>query len=180
MAQLLVDAVRCVEETDEIGSDDVYLMIFRGETIKPFNSNVGVHGPEGFWGDFDTGQLRNTDVAVAKFFSTSAYVVMLVEEDHARDISGAEVLGEWRFQCGATWRAAMISLGTPVLVGQPASPAQVAAACKDVGNTMQGLCSIYMSFPKGDDDAIGAPQQVKIAPGQMPVRRQSYVDHIGC
>ena len=32
---------------------------------------------------------------------------------------------------------------------------------------MEGLASIYMEFPKGNDDLIGAPKRVKIAPGQL-------------
>jgi hypothetical protein len=41
----VVDRVACLQETSELGSDDVYIVTFRGNTIAPFDSNVGVHGP---------------------------------------------------------------------------------------------------------------------------------------
>jgi len=166
MSQLVIDAVRCVEETNEAGSDDVYIVIFRGDPKPPFGSNVGVHGPGSVWSDFDKGELEGTDVSIANFFPDAVYVIMLVEEDNARDISGKDVLGQWKFECGAAWRAAMISLAVGGLL--PPTPVQIAAAAQDVANAMHGLASIYMDFPIGNDDAIGNPQQVVIAPGQTP------------
>src|SRR4051794_13018912 len=59
MTNLVVDAIRCVEETDEVGSDDVYIVIFRGDPKPPFSSNLGVHGPGSFWRDLDSGDLRD-------------------------------------------------------------------------------------------------------------------------
>lgn len=177
MPSLVIDAVRCVEETDESGSDDVYIIIFRGDPKPPFGSNVGVHGPgwnfnEGEftpglnWMDFDSGELWNPDVPIAMYFPDAVYMIMLVEEDNSRDISGAEILGAWRSQCGLVWRGALLPLQ---LSGQlPAPPAKLTTAAQTVGQTMLGLASLYMEFPKGNDDVIGKPQQVVISPGQTP------------
>lgn len=60
MSSLVIDAVRCREETDEIGSDDVYVVVFRGDPKAPFGSNVGVHGPGSVWSDFDTTEFEGT------------------------------------------------------------------------------------------------------------------------
>jgi hypothetical protein len=162
--QLVIDGMRCVEETDEVGSDDVYIVIFRGDPKPPFGSNVGVHGPGQAWSDFDTGELEGSDVPIAMFFPDAVYVIMLVEEDNARDISGSEVIGAWKSQCGLVWRGALLPLQ---LSGKlPPSPAQTAAAAQNVAQAMLGLASLYMELPKGNDDAIGNPQQVVVSSGQ--------------
>ena len=100
MASLVVDAIRCVTETDEHGSDDVYIITFRRNTTAPFNSNVGVHGPGTLWTDFDSGNVELTDVTIATFRPDAVYVVMLVERDNDRDISGDEVLGARPLRAG--------------------------------------------------------------------------------
>ena len=162
MSSLVIDAVRCREETDEIGSDDVYVVVFRGDPKAPFGSNVGVHGPGSVWSDFDTTEFEGTDVPIAKFFPDPVYVVMLVEEDNARDISGAEVIGAWKSQLGLVWRGAMLSLAFGNSL--PPSPAAAAAAAQNIAQAMLGLASVYMELPKGNDDPIGNPQQVVITP----------------
>jgi len=173
MASLKVDALRCVTETDEVGSDDVYIVTFRGNTTAPFGSNVGVHGPGTLWTGFDSGDLETTDVTIADFRLDAVYVVMLVERDDSRDISGDDVLGAWRSQCDLTWKAQMLSLlgGGP----GPASEAMRAVAAQSIVNTMLGLSSIYMNFPKGNDDLIDVPKRIRITPGQL-VKEEFYGD----
>jgi len=87
---------------------------------------------------------------------------MLVEEDNARDISGAEVIGAWKSQLGLVWRGAMLSLAFGNSL--PPSPAAAAAAAQNIAQAMLGLASVYMELPKGNDDPIGNPQQVVITP----------------
>jgi hypothetical protein len=89
------------------------------------------------------------------------------EEDNARDINGDEVLGAWKMQTALAWKAQMLTLlgGGP----GPASEPQRATAAGAIQNAMLGLSSIYLNFPKGNDDRIDVPKRVKIAPGQMPV-----------
>lgn len=168
MAMLMIDRVRCKEESDEAGADDVYVVVFRGNTAAPFNSNVAVHGPGEFWDDFDTDDARNIDVPIAKWRTDAVYVVMLVEEDNSRDISGNEVIGAWKAQAALAWQAAMISLhasaGVPLTSPLPEAQRQAAAA--GIVDVMEGLASIYMSFPKGNDDILGRPQRIPIKAGQ--------------
>ncbi|MBI5903803.1 MAG: hypothetical protein HZB84_10025 [Deltaproteobacteria bacterium] len=162
--RIFVDHVWCKEETDEIGSDDVYIVVFRGNTTPPFSSNVAVHGPGDFWDDFDSGDEWSQDIPVAKFYPSSVYVVMLVEEDVNRDISGSDVIGAWKSQTDLTWKSIMLSMG-----GGSLTAGQKASAAQGIANTMMGLSSIYMEFPKGNDDIIGAPKQIVIQEGQKPV-----------
>jgi len=173
MASLKVDALRCITETDEVGSDDVYVITFRGNTTAPFASNVGVRGPGTLWTDFDSGNLESTDVTIATFRADAVYVVMLVERDNDRDISGDEVIGAWRSQLDAAWKLTMFSLlgANPA----PASESQRAVAAQTIVNAMLGLASIYMEFPKGNDDVIDVPKRVRIAPGQL-VKHEFYGD----
>jgi hypothetical protein len=155
MASLVVDRVKCVEESNESGSDDVYMVVFRGNTTAPFESNVGVHAP-GIWRDFDTGEVENNDRTIAKFVPGAVYVVMLVEEDNDRDIAGG-VIDMWKAQLALTWTAQMIA---------GASPANAAQA---IGTHMKGLASVFMEFPYGNDDILGI-KRVSAAPG-MPQER---------
>jgi hypothetical protein len=93
---------------------------------------------------------------------------MLVEQDNATDISGAEVISAWRAQLALVWQAQMFAL----LAGGagPATEAQRAAAGQAMVNAMQGLASLYMEFPKGNDDLIDAPKRVKVFPDQFTAR----------
>src|SRR5262245_22101024 len=165
MAWLKVGGIRCIEETDEVGSDDIYLVTFRGNSLAPFESNISVKGPGSVWSDFDSGEAVATDVRIAGFRSDSVYVVMLVEEDNDRDIDGDEVVGAWKAQLDLIWKAQMLSL----LGGGsgPASEAVRAVAAQAIINAMLGLASLYMNFPKGNDDLIDVPKRVRIAPGQV-------------
>ena len=155
MASLVVDRVHCVQESDEVGSDDIYMVVFRGNTTLPFNSNLGVQAPA-FWRDFDEGETSNTDRVIATFVPGAVYVVMLVEEDNDRDIAG-DVIDFWRSQTDLTWKAQMIA---------GAKPADAAQAIK---TTMSGLASVFMEFPKGNDDVIEVGRIIA-APG-VPTTR---------
>ncbi len=165
--QLVVDQIQCNEETNEGGSDDIYLVIFRGNTTGNFDNNVGVHGPGGFWDDFDTGEVRNLDKAIAQYFPDSVYVTMLIEEDNDRDISGAEVIGAWKAQAALTWNATMLSFQQAGMF--PLSTQRKAYAARKVGDALKGLASIYTNFPFGNDERIDQPKQIVISPGQTPV-----------
>jgi hypothetical protein len=173
MASLVVDALRCITETDEAGSDDIYTVTFRSNTIKPFDSNIGVRGPGTLWTDFDSGNVELTDVTIATYRPDAVYVVMLVERDNDRDINGDEVLGAWRAQTHAVWVGEMFSLLGPS--PGPASESQRAVAAQRIVSAMLGLASLYLDFPKGNDDVIDIPKRIRIAPGQS-VLEEFYGD----
>ena len=49
---LVVDKINCVEESDEIGADDIYLVVFQGRSVAPFASGLKSIGPGSAWQDF--------------------------------------------------------------------------------------------------------------------------------
>ena len=140
MASVVVDSIKCLEETTEVAdSDRIYMIVFRGNTIPPFNSNVAVHAPSA-WQDFDKGETQHGDRAIAQFVPGAVYVVMLVEQDDERDIKDPGAIGGWRTATDAKWKADM-ALGE--------SPAE---AAQNIIDLMQGL----IHLPLLNDDPIGA------------------------
>src|SRR5688572_20129238 len=92
MSKVVVDWLFCIEETDELGDDDVYLMLFRGQIPASggieSSTEFTVTGPSTFWDDMSTFDLRKKDVEVAAFDSQSVYVAQLIERDNSRDVKG--------------------------------------------------------------------------------------------
>jgi hypothetical protein len=166
---LVVDRIKSIEESDESGSDDIYLILFRGRTAAPFKSGLNVVGPGSAWSDFDTGETHHNDVRVAGTSADSVYAVMVVEEDNARDISGDAVIGAWRGQTDLVWKSIMLGL---VAAGVPTgSAAARAAAFAGISNALNGLASIYMEFPKGNDDVIEVKRVTITSAGQSETLR---------
>lgn len=170
MARVKVDHIWCTEETDEIGSDDVYLVTFRGNTSGGFFSTVLSHGPGDFWDDFDTDEERSRDIDITAFRTDAVYVVMLVERDNRKDISG-DVLSFWRGQLNAAWFVGMISLhaSNNIPMSTPLPEAQRVAAARGIIDFMKGLAGYSMSFPLGNDERLGSPKRLVIAQGQKPL-----------
>src|SRR5262245_49125146 len=48
MPKLIVDKLKCIVESDEIGSDDVYLVVFVGRKATPLDCELFVVGPGHF------------------------------------------------------------------------------------------------------------------------------------
>jgi hypothetical protein len=162
-AEVIVDKVYCFEENDNFGSDDIYTVTFRGNTTGDFNNNVGVKGPGDFWDDFDSGEYRDTDVVQSSSNPGAVYVVMAVEQDDGLDIAG-EALDAFRAQLNLVWKAQMFSV--VAAGGNPSAEAERQAAAAKIKTAMNGLASIYMNFPKGNDDSLGIAR-INIAPGQI-------------
>jgi hypothetical protein len=160
---LFVDSIKVVEESDELGDDDVYIVIFRGECVPPFASNVGVIGPGPHWTNMSTDDFRGADVGLAAATPNSVYAVMLVDEDSSRDISGDAVIGAWRAQTALVWKSVMLGRVAGKL--PTSNEAGRAAGFAAIQSTMQGLSSLYMEFPKGDDDVLGVKRVTITAPG---------------
>lgn len=150
---LIVDKIKCVEESDENGADDLYLIGFIGRTVAPFKSALKSIGPGTAWSDFDTGETHNTDVSMGLFSSSdSVYVVMMVEKDSSKDISGSAVVGAWSAQTDLIWKSIMLGM---VAGGVPTgTEAAKNSGFVGIRNALHGLASLYMEFPKGDDDVI--------------------------
>jgi hypothetical protein len=101
MPGIFVDQMRCKSSTDD--ADDIYMMVFRGNTTAPFSTNVVAIGPGNFWDDFDSADVWNQDIPVAKFHRDAEYVVMLVEQDSGKDID-RQALGLWRSMTDVAWK----------------------------------------------------------------------------
>ena len=166
---LIVDKITCLEESDENGADDIYLITFRGRTVAPFDSGLGPIGPGAAWSDFDTGETHHTDVGVAKTFSDAVYAVMMVEKDSGKDIAGDAVVGAWKAQTDLIWKSVMLGMVSGGI--NTSSSAGRAAGFTAIRNALNGLASIYMEFPKGDDDVIDVKRVTITAPGETQTVR---------
>lgn len=166
---LVVDKIKAVEESDEVGADDIYLIVFCGRTVSPFSSVLNSVGPGTAWTDFDTGETHNTDVTIADTFADAVYAVMMVEKDHAKDISGSEVMGAWSAQTDLIWKSLMLGL----VAGGHSTGSESAKSSGFIGirNALNGLASLYMNFPKGDDDVIQVQRVTIVAPGSTQTLR---------
>lgn len=86
MPKLVCNALRCVEETNEAGSDDAYMVVFRGSFNQPPDVKV-VGGKNTIWGNMATGKLVVKDMVLDDpYHAENAYVVALLEQDVNRDI----------------------------------------------------------------------------------------------
>jgi hypothetical protein len=166
---LVVDKIKCVEESDEIGSDDIYLIVFQGRTVPPFNSGLNVVGPGSAWSDFDTGETHNTDVRVASKNSDAVYAVMMVEQDFGTDIAGADTVGAWKAQTDLIWKSIMLGLVAGGL--STGSTSAKSSAFTGMKNALNGLSSLYMNFPKGNDDVINVKRVNIVSTGSSETIR---------
>lgn len=166
---LVVDKIKCVEESDEIGADDLYLIVFQGRTVAPFASGLNSIGPGSAWSDFDTGETHHTDVRVASTNPDGVYAVMMVEKDSSKDIQGNAVVGAWKAQTDLVWKSVMLGM---VAGGMPTgTEAARNAGFAAIRNALNGLASLYMEFPKGDDDVIDVKRVTISQPGQSQTIR---------
>lgn len=109
---IFVRKIQCLEDTDEFGSDGIYLVVFRGKTKPPFLSALGVHGPGVDWDDFSPGTVWDPVVKKKIFKTTSpdqVYAVVMVERDFGTDVSG-EVLDHWQDVTATAWSSIMETL----------------------------------------------------------------------
>jgi hypothetical protein len=156
-----VDAMRCVSSEDS--SDDIYLVMFRGRTVLPFNTGLASKGPGNFWTNFDDGDLWNQDILTAQFFPDAVYAVAVVEQDAAKDLSGG-TLDNVAALLDAKWKSELNlqnAAGNP-----PTSEVARAAAFAVIKQALQG--AIKAPWPIADDDLIGEVQRLVISPGQTP------------
>lgn len=173
---LVVDRIRCIEESDEVGSDDIYLIVFQGRTVAPFVSGLNSIGPGNFWDDFDTGETRRRDRRVASTNADGVYAVMMVEEDNRKDIRGSNVLGAWRAQTALIWRAIMLS--QVAAGGSTTSERARRAGFAGIRDALNGLAGIYTEFPFGNDDVIDVERVTINRPGQSQTIRFRSPSHL--
>lgn len=171
---LVVDRIKAVKESDEIGSDDIYLVVFQGRTVAPFESGINSVGPGNFWDDFDTGEVENSDHRVASTHSDSVYAVMMVEQDDGKDVAGNAVVSAWKAQTGLIWKSVM--LGVAAGGASTGTTAAKDAGFTGIRSALNGLASLYMEFPKGNDDVIQVQRVTISQPGQSQTINFRSVD----
>lgn len=154
--RLIVDHMWCREETDEVGSDDVYMVVFHGRNTAPFNTRVDSVGPGNFWDDFDSGDDWSQDIVVSTHHPDSTYVIALVEKDDGKDITGG-ILHALKTTLNVVWKVAAAS--------NPSKEARANA----VVSAIQGFLAQYTEFPYGNDDLINVVKVLQIAPGALPI-----------
>ena len=158
MPSVVVDALKAEEETNELGSDDVYMMTFRGPVpsgaVSAGTAEFTVVGPGSYWDDFDSGETHNRDVRLADFDTQSVYVANLIEQDNRRDIKGS-VESAYRSTLNLIW--ALLLAQTAGQTGE----SRRAALASGISEALRGLNTIYMELPKGNDDWIGSPQRFR-------------------
>jgi hypothetical protein len=157
-----VDAMRCV--TSEDSSDDIYLIMFRGRTVPPFNTGTASKGPGNFWTDFDDGELWNQDILMVQFFPDAVYAVAVVERDGDKDITG-DALDGLASALDAKWKSELAAQATAGHL--PTSEVARAAAFEAVKKTLNGI-AFGVPWFIADDDHIGTTQRLIVAPGQTP------------
>ena len=88
MANLVLSEFRCVTETDEIGDDSPYFVIFIGNTGTSFSDVKRLRDPQ--WdNNISSGKLVHVNSTVSSGVGTNSLVlVALLEEDNDPDISG--------------------------------------------------------------------------------------------
>jgi hypothetical protein len=165
---LFVDQTTCRSSID--GSDDIYLIIFRGSTEAPFSSSMSIVHPSAF-SDFDDGESRGNDIQLARYFDNRVYVVALVERDADNDFldNNGRALDLMRAQSGLAW---VTTMGGLALSGSARpSAAQRERAAEVVATAINGVVGLTTTWPVGDDDAIGGARYLRITPGQEPTLR---------
>jgi hypothetical protein len=82
MATLVLKEFRAVEETDEVGSDSPYFLIFRGRPNNPTASTVDIVRFGSWDNEIDSGDFRTVNFAVGTGVDAGTVVlVALMEED---------------------------------------------------------------------------------------------------
>ena len=144
--------------------------------MAPFRSALRSIGPGAAWSDFDTGETHHSDVSTQLVSASDAvYVAMLVEKDSGKDISGTAVVSAWAAQTDLIWKSIMLGLVAGGL--STGSESAKNSGFVAIRNAMHGLASLYMEFPKGDDDVLDVERVTITAPGSsQKIRFRSNVE----
>lgn len=88
MSTLKVGNLRCIEETDEQGADDIYLLVFIGRNTGSGSgiSEVKRIGPGVHWRNLSSGSERPHDVTIDSGYDRAhLYLVAMLDEDDSCD-----------------------------------------------------------------------------------------------
>src|SRR5215204_5566586 len=90
MSTLQIGQLKCNEETDEVGSDDIYFVVGIGRRSSPKKGEIKVITSSS-WLDLESGDpLKTRDVTIDPAFnSQDFYTITMVERDNGKDIAGS-------------------------------------------------------------------------------------------
>src|SRR5215204_4857766 len=91
MSTLQIGQLKCNEETDEVGSDDIYFVVGIGRrSTSPKKGEIKVITSSN-WLDLESGdRLRTRDVTIdSAFNSQDFYTITMVERDNGKDVAGS-------------------------------------------------------------------------------------------
>ncbi|MBI4852254.1 MAG: hypothetical protein HY819_10700 [Acidobacteria bacterium] len=90
---LVLQEFNCVEETNEVGSDSPYFVVFVGHPGITPTSSVTTLRKESWDNEIDSGDLIKANLTVGTGVNTNTLVlVALLEEDNNPDITGADLI----------------------------------------------------------------------------------------
>ncbi len=149
---LVVDKILRTEGSDEVGIGNIYFIVFHGETVAPFTSDLNVIGFSSDSESSDNGETHHTDVRIATANPDGVSMVMMVEENQSRDIAGRGTIGAWKTQTNLVWKSTMLGMVAGSIDTNTESAKETGFTA--IQNALYGLASDDMSPPKGDDDVI--------------------------
>lgn len=176
MANVIVDEMKCIVDTEEGGSDDVYLLTWRGRI--PLGDSVvtrtefTVHGGYDFWDDLDEGETRRGDIAIAGYDPRSLYVIQLIEKDNGRDVVD-DVRRAYKQILEGQWALALSRT-----LGQPAA-LRTSVLVATVRETLRVLNNTAMEFPLGNDDELGPPRRLQLQSASNPAAVEHFAGEGG-
>ncbi|GAA2359075.1 hypothetical protein Cme02nite_35460 [Catellatospora methionotrophica] len=90
---LKVTTVICNEETDELGDDSPYFLVFAASTTNPGATAFGKWGPGGWDDEIASGDSYSPNGTVATGVSSSSWrlISLMVEEDYDNDLTASEI-----------------------------------------------------------------------------------------
>jgi hypothetical protein len=93
MASLILQSFKCVEETDEVGSDSPYFVIFHGDPTNPSAARVRKVRKQAWDGTVDSGETvqANSTVVGNGVSARSVVLAAFMEEDNDSDISAGDL-----------------------------------------------------------------------------------------
>lgn len=102
MATLVLKEFRCVEESDEVGWDSPYFVVFEGDPTRPgAEAGVTVVRRESWDNEIESGSFRAPNAVVAKDVGTGHLVLCaLMEEDNDPDVAGIVSLAVQHWMSG--------------------------------------------------------------------------------
>ena len=155
MSSLILQSFQCIEETNEVGSDSPYFVIFHGNPNNPAAANVKRIRKEVWDNDTDTGETKQANSLMANNVDKNSLVlVAFLEEDDNADVSGGDA---------STMGNAMRPMFTALSAGGSASADQL-----NFPMTMEFLKAIKPHL--GNDEFIGLKRlKITALSGQIPM-----------